>query len=50
MKIIEVSLEDVELTEVKIQVNFSEVKICMAEVNAIKMHTKANIKAMVTKQ
>ena len=49
MKIIEVNLEDVDLTEAKIQVNFSEVKICMAEVNAIKMHTKANIKTMVIK-
>ena len=49
MKIIEVNLEDIDLTEAKIQVNFSEVKICMAEVNAIKMHTKANIKAMVIK-
>ena len=49
MKIIEVSLEDVDLTEAKIQVNFSEVKICMAEVNTIKMHTKANIKTMGTK-
>ena len=49
MKIIEVSLEDVDLTEAKIQVNFSEVKICMAEVNTIKMHTKANIKTIGTK-
>ena len=46
-KIIEVNLED--LTEAKIQVNFSEVKIHMAKVNAIKMHIKANIKTMVTK-
>ena len=49
MKIIEVNLEDVDLTEAKIQVNFSEVKICVAEVNTIKMHTKANIKTMVIK-
>ena len=49
MKIIEVSLEDIELTEAKIQVAFSEVKICMAEVNTIKMHTKVNIKTMVIK-
>ena len=49
MKIIEVNLEDIDLTEAKIQVDFSEVKICMAEVNAIKMHTKANIKTMVIK-
>ena len=49
MKIIEVNLENVDLAEAKIQVNFSEVKICMAEVKAIKMHTKANIKTMVIK-
>ena len=48
-KFIEVNLEDVDLTEANIQVNFSEVKIHMAEVNAIKMHTKANIKTIVTK-
>ena len=47
--IIEVSLEYVDLTEAKIQVNFSEVKIHMAEANAIKTHTKANIKTMGTK-
>ena len=49
MKIIEVNLEDVDLTEAKIQVKFSEVKIHVAEVNTIKMPTKANIKTMVTK-
>ena len=49
MKIIEVNLEDVDLTEAKMQVNFSEVKIHMAEVNTIKVHTKANIKTMVIK-
>ena len=49
MKIIEVNLEDIDLTEAKIQVNFSEVKIQVAEVNAIEMHTKANIKTMVIK-
>ena len=49
MKIIEINLEDIDLIEAKIQVNFSEVKIHMAEVNAIKMHTKANIKTMVIK-
>ena len=48
-KIIKVNLEDIDLTEAKIQVNFSEVKIHVAEVNAIKMPTKANIKTMVTK-
>ena len=49
MKIIEVNLDDVDLIEAKIQVNFSEVKICMAEVNAIKIHTKANIKTIAIK-
>ena len=49
IKIIEVSLEDVDLTEAKIQVNFSEVKVHVAEANATKMHTKANIKTMGTK-
>ena len=49
IKIIEVNLEDVDLTEAKIQVNFSEVKTHVAEVNTIKMHTKANIKTMVIK-
>ena len=49
MRIIEVNLEDVDLTEAKIQVNFSEVKICMVEVNAIKIHTKANIKTIAIK-
>ena len=49
MKIIEVSLEDVDLIEAKIQVDFSEVKICVAEANVIKMHTKANTKIMDTK-
>ena len=32
MRIIEVSLEDVDPTEAKIQVNCSEIKICVAEV------------------
>ena len=49
LQIIEVNLEDVDLTEDKIQVNFSEVKICEVEVNAIKIHTKANIKTIVIK-
>ena len=49
MKIIEVNLEDVDLTEAKIQVDFSEVKICVAEVNTIKIHTKANIKTIAIK-
>ena len=49
MRIIEVNLEDVDLTEDKIQVSFPEVKICEVEVNAIKIHTKANIKTTAIK-
>ena len=48
-RIIEVNLEDVDLTEAKIQVEFLEVKICMVEVNAIKIHTKAKIKTIAIK-
>ena len=49
MRIIEVNLEDIDLTKAKIQINFSEVKICMVEVNTIKIHTKANIKTIAIK-
>ena len=49
MKIIEANLEVVDLTETKIQVDSSEVKIHMAEVNKIRIHTKANIKTMAIK-
>ena len=49
MRIIEVNLEDVDLTEAKIQVNFSEVKIRVVQVNAIKIHTRANIKTIAIK-
>ena len=49
MPIIEVNLEDVGLTEGKIQVEFLEVKLCEVEVNAIKIHTKANTKTTVIK-
>ena len=49
MRIIEVNLEDVDLTEAKIQVDFSEVKICVVEVNAIRIHIKANIKTIAIK-
>ena len=49
MRIMEVILEDVHSTEAKIQVDFSEVKICVVEVNAIKIHTKANIKTIAIK-
>ena len=46
MRIIEVNLEDIYLTEAKIQVNFSEVKIHMVEVSTIKIHTKPNIRTI----
>ena len=49
MKIIEANLEDVDLTEAKIQVDSSVVKIHMAEVNEIRIHTKANIKITAIK-
>ena len=49
MRIIEVNLEDVDPTEAKIQVNFSEVKIHVVGVNAIKIHNKANIKSIAIK-
>ena len=49
MRIIEVNPEAVDLTEAKIPVNFSEVKICVVEVNAVKTHTKANIRVTATK-
>ena len=47
MRIIEVNLEDVDITEAKIQVNFSEVKISVVEINAIKIYIKANIRTIV---
>ena len=49
MRIIEVNLGDIDLREAKIQVNFSEVRIGVVEVNAIKIHTKANIKTIAIK-
>ena len=49
MKIIEANLEGIDLAEAKIQVDSSEVKICMAKVNEIRIHTKANIKTMAIK-
>ena len=49
MRITEVNPEDIGLTEAKIQVDFLDVKIHMAEVNAIKIHTKANIKTIAIK-
>ena len=49
MRIIEVNPEAMDLIEFKIQVNFSEAKIRMVEVNAIKTCTKANIRAIAIK-
>ena len=49
MKITEANLEDIDFTETKIQVDFPEVKIHVAEVNKIRIHTKANIKIMAIK-
>ena len=49
LRIIEPNLEDIDPTEVKIQVISSEVKISMTEVNEMRTHTKANIKMMVIK-
>ena len=49
MRIIEVNPEAVDLTEAKILDDFSEVKILMVEVNAIKTCTKANIRITATK-
>ena len=49
MRIIEANPEALDLTEAKILVNFSKVKICVVEVNAIKTHTKANIRVIAIK-
>ena len=49
MRIIEANLEDRHPTEAKIQVDSSEAKIHVAEVNEIRIHTKANIKIMAIK-
>ena len=49
MRITEVNPEAIDLTEAKIQVNFSEAKICMVEINTIKTHTKDNIRAIAIK-
>ena len=49
LRIIEANLEDVDPTEVKIQVISSEAKIFVAEVNGIRTHTKANIKMTAIK-
>ena len=42
----EVNPEAIDLTEARILVNFSEAKIHVVEVNAIKTHTKANIRVI----
>ena len=49
MRIIEVNPEAIDLIEAKILDNFSEVKIHMVEVNAVKICTKANIRITITK-
>ena len=49
MRIIEVNQEAIDPLEAKILVNFSEVKSCVVEVNAVKTHTKANIRVIATK-
>ena len=49
MRITEVNPEAIDLTEARILVNFSEVKMPMVEVNAIKTRTKANIRVITIK-
>ena len=49
MGIIEVNPEAIDLIEAKILDDFSEVKIHMVEVNAVKIHTKANIRVTIIK-
>ena len=49
MRIIEVNQEAIDFIEVKILDKFSEVEICMAEVNAVKICAKANIRVTATK-
>ena len=49
MKITEVNPEAIDLIEAKILIDISEVKICMVEVNAVKTHTKANIRVIAIK-
>ena len=44
MRIREVNPEDIDPIEAKIQVDFLEATICVAEVNEIRTHTRANIK------
>ena len=49
MSIIEVNPEAADLIEAKILDDFSEVKICVAEINAVKTCTKVNIRVTITK-
>ena len=49
IRITEVNLEAIDLTEAKILVDFSEVKIHVVEVNTIKTCTKANIRVIAIK-
>ena len=49
MRTIEVNQEAIDLIEAKIQDDFSDVKIHMVEVNAVKICTKANIRVTITK-
>ena len=49
MRTMEVNLEAIDPIEAKILVDFSEVKIHMAEVNTIKICTKVNIRVTATK-
>ena len=49
MRIIEVHPEAIDLIEAKILDDFSEVKIHVVEVNAVKTNTKTNIRVTITK-
>ena len=49
MRIIDIKPEAIDLIEATILDNFSEVKIHMVEVDAVKIHTKANIRVIITK-
>ena len=49
MRIIEVNPEAVDFIKAKILDDFSEIKIHVVEVNAVKIHTKANIRVTITK-
>ena len=49
MRITEVNPEAIDLIEASIWDNFSEVKTCMVEANALETHTKANIRVTIIK-